>query len=209
MTNEYTMSDQEYIESYLKTIDTPSGNTKRLFAIGMIGLNGSGKSTIAEALGKELNIYVASNDKIRRWMNEQGFSGDAPRQDLLQHIAETSSQYLYNQQISHIIDADLLKFHENARQKAEASAARFFLIRVITPEEVILERLGRRKEKINTKEATTLSRAGAEEYFKRKQIHEEVPAPREGVLTIRGDNDIIDNITTIINYLAEHDVIQK
>lgn len=201
------MSTQEYIDAYLKTITTPSHNTKKLFAIGMVGLNGVGKSTFANALANELNLYVASNDQIRRWLNEQGFAGESPEQDLVQAIAEASSVFLYKQQISHIIDNDLVKFYKNAKNNANENGAEFYLLHLEAPEEVVLQRLEQRQQDIDSGTTNNLSRVGADEYFKRKQLHEELGQPEDLLLTINTFDDTMKGVNQVVESLKNKNAI--
>lgn len=163
------MNSQKYIDTYLQTIPIPSQRTPKLFVLGFFGLPGSGKSTVTAALAAQLDLYVASNDQIRRWLNAQGFEGDAPVQPMVQAIAEASTVYLYEHHVSHIIDADLAKFHAKAQSYATAHDAQLFLIRLTTPEATILQRLQQRAA-----HQDELSRAGVEEFRRRQQVHNEI-----------------------------------
>src|SRR3989304_6776326 len=165
------MNKNNLVKKYIFQINTKHHNTKRLFAIGMIGVTGVGKSYIAEILAQNLGLYIASNDRIRRFLNDEGYGEESPEQLLLQDIAEQSSKYLYDNQISHIIDADLIKFYDVAKKNARKHKAKFYLIRVICSEKLILQRLKKRKEKIQRGDVTNLSRVSVEEYLKRKKIH--------------------------------------
>lgn len=201
------MSDNELISAYIKTIKTPGHNTKKLFTIGMVALNGTGKSYFANTLADCLNLYVASNDRIRRWLNEQGFEGESPQQELMQKIAEASSIYLYKQHVSHIIDADLIKFHNVARQNAIANKAEFFLLHLTAPEDIVLERLAKREKDIASGQSDSLSRVGADEYFRRKELHNETGIPDGLLLTINTNNDIVEEVERTVGLLKKHDVI--
>lgn len=201
------MNDQDYIDAYIKTINVSPNNTKELFSIGMIGLNGTGKSTLANALGKELNLYVASTDKVRRWLNTQGFDGESPAQELLQKIAEAGSRYLYENKISHIIDADLIKFHVNARANAKSYGAELYLVHLVTPENIVIDRLNERKELIEKGQQDGLSMVGPDEYYKRKQLHSELELPADILLTIDGSYDIMDSVSKVKNALKQKNAI--
>lgn len=169
-------SNEEVLERYLATIAAPS-RVGRPFVIGMVGLVGAGKSTVAAALAKELGVIVTSNDAIRRFMNSLGFEGANPNQPLLQFVAEGTTDYLAKRKISHVIDNDLLKFVAAAREKIEAHGMDFYLVEVTCPEAIILERLARRAQLIADGRADSDSRAGELEYQRRKQVHAETPRP--------------------------------
>jgi predicted kinase len=199
---------EEYIDAYLATIPLPKVSHTPLFAVGMVALPGTGKSTFASALASELGLYVASNDRIRRWLNEeQGIPGDAPHQELLQAIAEASSKYLFKNNISHILDNDLVKFHELARLNARDGGAEFFLFHLEAPEAVILERLSIRQVDITSGSSANLSRAGADEYYRRKQVHQELGLPSRIDLTIDASLPVATEVNAAVNYLRSRGVV--
>lgn len=199
-------TEQELIEKYLCTIKIKPFNTKKLFAIGLIGLTGSGKSFISDRLAEKMDMFVASNDRIRRFLNKLDYKGTSPMQETVQKIAEASSAYLYRNNISHIIDADIIKFHEVARQNAEKYGAIFFIIHVICPEETILERLKKRQKEIIDNPDSNLSRVGQEEYLKRKKIHQELPLP-EIFFTIDTSKELSEQIDNLIGKLKKEKMI--
>lgn len=169
-------SNEEVLERYLATIAVPP-SAGRPFVIGMVGLVGSGKSTVAAQLAEKLGVIVTSNDAIRRFMNTLGFEGSSPNQPLLQFVAEGTTKYLAERKISHVIDNDLLKFVDAARRNIEAQGMDFYLVEVTCPEEIILERLARRAQLIAAGNADNHSRAGEAEYYQRKLVHAQTPRP--------------------------------
>ncbi len=193
---------EQLLKKFLLETDIPRPSTKHLFAIGLIGLNGSGKSTICQALGERLNIYTASNDRIRRFLNQQGFEGDAPIQETLQYLAESVGKYLYENKISHIIDADLIKFHESARQNAESYGARLYFIDVQCPDEVIRDRIKKRSQSTQKDAQASLSRADIEEYEKRKLVHAATIKPQCDFI-IHSDEDIAPQIERIASSIED------
>ncbi|NLC30791.1 MAG: hypothetical protein GX765_01935, partial [Candidatus Moranbacteria bacterium] len=80
--------------------------------------------------------------------------------------------WVYKNNISHIIDADLIKFQEKARAIAKQNGAKLFLVHLTCSEKIILERLQKRQQEISVNPQNNLSRVGVEEYLKRKGIHE-------------------------------------
>lgn len=197
----------ELFEKFIKTINIPAQNTKQLFSIGLIGLTGSGKSTVAKMIGEKLNLFVGSNDSIRRFLNDEGFPGENPNQEMLQKIAEKASEFLYENKISHIIDADLIKFHENAKENAQNHKAKFYLIFVKCPEEIIFKRLEERNEKILQNPASNLSRVGKEEYLKRKKLHDELGLPEDIFFTIDNSENLSKQVDDLAAKLIEEKVL--
>lgn len=200
------VSESELIEKFIRTIHVDPSNTKRLFTVGFAGLNGVGKSFVARRLSEKLGLYVASNDKIRRFLNEQGFEGASPVQDMVQKIGPASSAYLYEHKISHVIDADLYQLHQITRENARNHGANFFLVRLVCPEEIILERLERREREIRGNADANLSRVGKDEYFKRKRLHESLPIP-ETFFTIDTSGDIDSQLDLLVSKLQAENVL--
>jgi predicted kinase len=199
------MTDQQYIDAYLTTIKTTTGNTKAVFLVGMVGLVGVGKSTFSQALSARLGLYVASNDTIRRWLNEQGVPGVSPRQDLVQKIAEASTKYLFTHSISHILDADLVEYYDTARQYADRYGARFFLLHLVAPEQTILSRI----EERTAKGDKTGSLAGIEEYKIRHDFHQKLGLPPDISLTISTEGSMEEGVERAMTFLKDQGAIDS
>src|SRR5689334_16810217 len=125
---ESAVNNDELLAKFLASINVRPHNTKKLFVVGLVGIIGSGKSYVAGLLAQRTGLYIGNSDVIRRFLNSEGFEGEAPVQQTLQYIAEHSSGYLYQKQVSHIIDADLVKFHDTARRNALNHGALFYLV---------------------------------------------------------------------------------
>ncbi len=193
--------NKKYLQQIKK--EARSRRSKKLFVIGFIGVTGVGKSYVAKLISNKLNLYIASNDKIRRFLNDEGIEGVNPQQNLLQEIAESSSKYLFENQISHIIDADLLKFYKVAKKNANKYGAKFFLIRLYCPERIILDRLKKRK-----KDDDNFSHAGEEIYFVRKQLHKDTNISKEDIFfEINTEKDVEKQVYDFIDLLTKKGVI--
>lgn len=167
----------ELLAKYITRL--PLGNhTDKPFVIGLMGLVGSGKSTVAAEIEKRFGILVGSNDDIRRFLNEEGYGGAAPVQQTLQYIAEAASDYLYAHNVSHIIDADLFKFAARAKERAERNGFRFVLVEVACPEEIIRERIIQRSKDIEAGNVANASRAGIEDFEQRKEVWATMEKPK-------------------------------
>ena len=193
---------EELLAEYIQRLPLESQPGKP-FVIGLMGLVGSGKSTVAAEISKRFSIPVGSNDDIRRFLNEQGYGGDAPVQQTLQYIAEAASDYLYEHGVSHIIDADLFKFAAGAKERAERNGFRFVLIEIVCPDEVILERIALRSRNsdkgISSDDA---SRADLKEFERRKAVWASAHKPHADIV-IHSDRPINAQIGKLVELLQE------
>lgn len=133
--------DQALLDEYLATLTMSPNNTPRLFAIGFLGLPGSGKSTLADMLGKDLDLPVNRSDQIRRFLNNKGFPGASPRQDIMAALAEERTKFFYTNRTSVIIDANFTEYLAHSRANAAKHDAALLLVRVICPDEIAIQRL--------------------------------------------------------------------
>lgn len=198
--------ERKLFDKFIKTLTVKSANTKKLFGIGFIGLVGSGKSYVAKEIGKRLGLYVDCNDNVRRFLNKEGFSGSSPVQEVVEKIGPEIGRYLYQNNISKILDADLVKHYNIAKENVEKFGGKFFIIKLVCPEDVILKRLEKRENEIIKNPDSNLSRAGKEDYFKRKKMHEEMSLA-EIFFTIDTSLDVDPQIDELINKLKKEKVI--
>lgn len=199
MEDEAYSKRDELLTKYLTRLPLENHKDKP-FVIGLMGLVGSGKSTVAAEIAKRFGILIGSNDDIRRFLNEEGHGGSAPVQQTLQYIAEAASDYLYAHHVSHIIDADLFKFAASAKERAERNGFRFVLVEVACPEEVIRQRIIQRSKDIEVGNATNASRAGIEEFERRKEVWATVPKPKADIV-IRTDQPLDEQIEELVKIL--------
>lgn len=136
-----TPEDKALLDEYVAMINVRPHNTPRLFAIGFIGLPGTGKSTIADILGRDLELPVNRNDQIRRFLNLKGFPGASPRQDIMPALAEERTLFFYSNKTSVIIDANFTEYAASSQANALARGASLLLIRTVCSDEVAIERL--------------------------------------------------------------------
>lgn len=198
--------EKKLFDKFIATMKVKSSNTKELFGIGFIGLFGSGKSYVAEKISEKTGLYITRNDELRRFLNKEGFPGHTPIQESVEKIGPAIGRYLYENKISIILDADLFKHYNVAQENAEKFGGKFFIVRLICPEDVILQRLEKRKEHIDENPESNLSRVGKEEYFERKILHEGQPLP-EIFFTMDTSLDVDSQIDELINKLKKENVI--
>lgn len=193
---------EEYSERFSRKnlIKTP-----KLFSIGFIGITGVGKSYVAELLSDKTGILITRNDNIRRFLNEKGIEKVNTGEEnftIMQYIAENTSVFLYQNNISHILDQDIIRFYEKAKNISERNGAKFILVKLVCPEDILLKRLSLRTEKIEEGDTTNDSRVGIEEYEKRKIVHESVDVPNEMIfMTINTGSNVESQVDDLITSL--------
>lgn len=141
-----TPDDKVLLDEYLDTISVQPNNTPRLFAIGFIGLPGTGKSSLADKIGRDLGLPVNRSDQIRRFLNSKGFPGPSPRQNIMAALAEERTLFFYKKKTSVIIDANFTEYAANSQANARACDASLLLIRTICPDTVAIDRLRMRSK---------------------------------------------------------------
>ena len=108
--------DEEVISEYKEGISLPA-LTAHPVAIAMIGLVGSGKSTVATTLAKELSAVVVTNDKIRQLPSKRG--GDYAR---VIFIAEELALDFLRDGYSVIMDSDYVDQDKRASLRAKLNS---------------------------------------------------------------------------------------
>ena len=144
--NQLTLSDedQKLVDDYLSTLVAVPHNTTRLFAIGFIGLPGTGKSTVADMLQARIGLPVSRNDQIRRYLNRLGFQGASPKQELMRDFAELRTAWYYRHQKSAIVDANFTEQWQRSQKLAADFGATLLLIRISCNEHEALRRIDAR-----------------------------------------------------------------
>ncbi|MCK9378998.1 MAG: AAA family ATPase [Candidatus Moranbacteria bacterium] len=201
------MNKEELLNRFIDLIPRKfKNNTRSLFSVGFIGINGVGKSFVAEKLSEKIGLYIANNDKIRRFLNESGFNDTDYVQKLVFDMGPKLSAHLYANKLSHIIDADIVQFHDITRKNAMDHGARLCIIHLICPENVILERINKREKDIAKNPLVNFSRAGKDEYFKRKALHQSLLLP-EVFFTVDTSLDVDIQLNKVVNKLKKEKLI--
>ncbi len=148
-------------------IQTPAKNIQQKLLIALTGPVGSGKSHIAAILAKKLKAVHIRTDKIRVELREQGKSYDTAIR-----IATKLRDQALKEGKSVIADFDavLPRRQRELKKIAEKYNAHFFLVRVDTPEEVIIRRL--RAKRYTKKELFKNAMEAIRVYHIRKKLHE-------------------------------------
>ncbi|EKE10968.1 MAG: hypothetical protein ACD_15C00165G0005 [uncultured bacterium] len=195
-------NEEKIIDDFMKSVLADSQKTKQLFAIGFIGLIGSGKSCVAQKISQKLGLYVASGDGIRRFLDKNGITGERIVTRLMKRIGENFFHYLCQNNVSSIIDVDMIKHYDFFKDESEKFGAKLFVVKIDCPEEIILERIEKRSKDNELGKGANLSRAGKKEYFKRKKLHETASLPKI-FFNINTEKDVDEQIDGLILKLKD------
>jgi len=199
-------ADEQVVEEFLKTVPLEPLNTKTLFAISFIAPTGSGKTFVAKKISEKLNLYICSNDRIRRFLNNLGFHGNHPEQRLVEKISVATTKYLLKNKISHIIDVDLIRFHELAKKQIGSYGGRLYMIHIICPEELAIERIKGRQKNIESNTEDNLSRGTVEDYYERMELHKTLKYP-DFFFEIDTSIDVDEQINNLILKFEEENIV--
>lgn len=181
--------------------DIPIKRTKNVYGITFIGLPGAGKSTVADKLSKKLGLYVNSNDKIRRLLENLGYDVEGEYRTLVESLANDRTKYMLQNRACMIIDANMNRFYELALNNFKEFDAKLFFIKLECPEEVILDRIEKR---LIGCDLNNYSKADKGAYFANKERCKLLPFPDELVFaTINTEDDIDNQIDKIVNKLIK------
>lgn len=151
-------------------IEQSENNEGTRMLVLVIGLPGSGKSTVARALASELKAKILRTDEIRKTMVQSPTYGEREKEIVYDAMLSAAGQLLENGE-NVILDATFYKEELRGRAKnlAEKLKKKFFVIECRAHEEVIRKRMEKRKKSIKS-----LSDADFEVYKKLKEKFEPI-----------------------------------
>ncbi|MFC1723643.1 hypothetical protein ACFL0V_05875, partial [Nanoarchaeota archaeon] len=127
--------------------------------------------------------------------------GRTPNPDLMFKVGMKRTQYLFEKKISHILDADSMKFVWLCNEYCAKYKYRKIFIHVKCPEELIIKRLRRREE-----DPDNSSRGTIRDYFWRKEIHKRLTLP-EIFYTVDNSKELDPQIDGVVKKLKDEGVI--
>ncbi len=177
----------------------------RPFLIIMFGLAGTGKSRIADDLADEMDSIVYRSDEVRKELAGQSplahhydrfgsgiYSTTMTRKTYATLYARAEKALGANRSV--ILDACFLKHKERqeAKSVAEKTGARFLIVAVTCPDDVVKRRIAKRMKEKNASDATF------EVYLKQKLLREPLDASERpdslGVDSTGRDDETIRSI---------------
>lgn len=126
-------------ENYFLGIDiTPKRKTKKPLVIGIIGLIGSGKTTIAKELAHLIGATIVSGDGIRICLRKE-----KEKYDNVRLIAENVAMEIINKGGNVIIDSDFIdqKKRVSLKEKTKKVGAKVVFIRTYADIDVMIGRI--------------------------------------------------------------------
>lgn len=170
--------------------------THNIFLIALTAPVGSGKSYVARILAKKLNAVHIRTDDIRIALRtrEKSYAA-APRLA----AALRDGALLKGKSVIDDFDAVLPRRQRELRRAAKKYGARFFLIRIQTPEKLILERL--RKKRYTKKDLFTNANEVIRVYFIRKKLHRKVARPTPNFVIHNGEQSLLEQIQKAVKVI--------
>lgn len=152
------------------------------------GLPGSGKTTIAEALSKEIDAIVLSTDKIRKSMFKNPVYNEEDKRIIYNELF-AQGKALLRAGRNVILDGTFYTraLRNRAKEIAEETSENVFFIYCETPESLLKERITKRKDRY--------SDADFDVYLKIKQLFEDF---EEDVLVVDTSNSVDKNVIKIL-----------
>lgn len=132
-----TAKEMNAQKRFIGILETSKRKTKDPIIVALIGLVGSGKSTVANALSKMIGATVIEGDKIRICLRKQNERYEGTRK-----IAENAAVEMIERGNNVIIDSDHIdpKKRASLREKAKAAGAKLLFIRTHCDYDVMVGR---------------------------------------------------------------------
>lgn len=155
--------------------------------IVITGLPGTGKTTIAEELAKDIDAVVLSTDKIRKTIFEKPVYNEEDKRIVYGELFSQTSKNLSKDK-NVILDGTFYTkaLRKRAKEVGELFGKNVYFVYCETPEEILKERIENRMDKY--------SDADYNVYLKMKKIFEEF---EEEVIKIDTSHNLSDNVETI------------
>ncbi|KYC51738.1 MAG: L-seryl-tRNA(Sec) kinase [Candidatus Methanofastidiosum methylothiophilum] len=155
--------------------------------IVVTGLPGTGKTTIAESLAKEIDAVVFSTDKIRKMIFEKPVYNEEDKRIVYDELFSLTGKYLASRK-NVILDGTFYTkaLRQSAKEVGKTFSENVYFVYCETPEELLKERIDKRKDKFSDADYSV--------YLKMKKIFEEF---EDDVIIIDTSNPVNTNIDII------------
>jgi len=153
----------------------------RQYVIALVGLVGSGKTTVAQVLAERLPLVRLSNDDARDLLRQHGFNFIRVRE-----LSYRVGYQLLNQGYSIVLDMDCASIKSQkmiAELEGEFPRVKVHWVHVTAPEAVILDRLKSRNDFDWKQEGEGIEAT----YHYRKALHQNLPMQFSAEIDTTGD----------------------
>lgn len=155
------------------------------------GLPGSGKTTIADSLSKEIDAIVLSTDKIRKNMFKNPVYNENDKRVVYNELFSRAREYLSSGK-NVILDGTFYtkSLRDKAKEVGASVSEKVIFIYCETPEQILKERITKRKDKFSDADFSV--------YLKIKEVFEDF---EEEVIIVDTSKPIDSNIRDIIKLI--------
>ena len=133
-----TAEERAIQNNYMSKFQIKKHETKRPIIIAMVGLVGSGKTTIANEIAEQIGATVINSDEIRMGLRKQKTDYKNVRL-----IAENMAIKIVEQGGNVILDSDHIDVKDcaNIREKAKQAGAKILFVRTYADPDIIFGRI--------------------------------------------------------------------
>ena len=133
-----TQKEQRAQDSYLAVLDIKKRKTEKPVVVAIIGLVGSGKSSVAQELAKQIGATVIEGDDIRIELRKQ-----SERYERARAIGENAALEILKRGGNVVLDSDFVdeKKRASIREKARKAGVRLVFVRTHCDLDVMVGRV--------------------------------------------------------------------
>jgi len=177
-------------------LQNTSETTSRPVLVMLCGLPGTGKSYLARRLAEHLPFVIIETDFVRKTLFSPP-TYSARESALVHRVCHTLIEKLLRKGLRVIFDAtNLVEFQrEYVYRLAEHSGAKLVIVKTVAPEEVVQERLHKRRQR---RDAHDISDADWSVYRRMKRRQQPIARPHLVVDTSRDVEKAVRKILRVI-----------
>lgn len=172
---------KQVTDKFISQLKIKNRKTKNPIVVAMVGLIGSGKSSVAKELAKQINATVITGDAIRVALRKQ-------KQDYgqVRSITEKSATFVLKKGGNVVLDSDFIDSQKRKRleEKVKKLQAKVLYIRTIADRDIMIERLIKAKYNSNI-DLFKNSSIAIREMWRRTPNHYRWEAKKGGRFTLR------------------------
>jgi len=194
------MDPESLVKDYINNLKIGLPRTKKLFSVAMMGLPGSGKSTIAKTIANRLKIPIASNDEIKGFLRLRGLN-KTRIEAVVEKIIKARREFFFKKGISFVMDSDTLPHWKKVTEQCSKFGTKPLFVKVECSEKEILSRLTKRKKAENE------YNAGVEDYVKRKKLWEGIEQPDKVDFVFNSEKNLDKQINLFLRLIDNEGLV--